>query len=266
MPERRFATPDPVQLSINNGAGSVEIVATATSEATVVVEGRGGRGAQAAEETQITFSEQSSRLTVQPPEQRFGDTPPLDIRVVLPEGSTVAGNVGSADVSARGRLAGFRMNSGSGDLQIDQVDGDADIKAGSGDLRLGSVAGNLDAKTGSGDIEADRAGTVSVSSGSGDLRVGAVTGSARVKGASGDVSIGSVRQGSIEVTSASGDVSVGVAAGVSVRLALSTISGEVSSDLPVEDQAPEGGSAVDLRLNTVSGDVSVSRAARAETG
>lgn len=266
MPERRFATPNPVQLSVNNGAGIIEIVATDTAESTVIVEGRGGDGAQAAEETQISFSEQTSRLTVQPPEKRFGSTPPLDIRIVLPTGSTARANAGSADISVQGRLAGVTMNAGSGNLQADQIDGDADLKVGSGDIRLGSVTGSLDAKSGSGNVEVDRAGSVSATSGSGDIRVGAVAESTEIKGASGNIAIGSVRHGTVVVNTASGNVWVGVAAGVAVRLALSSVSGDVSSDLPVEDQAPEGGPAVDLRLNTVSGDVSVTRAAHAEAG
>lgn len=266
MPERRFATPNPVQLSVNNGAGMIEIVATDTAESTVIVEGRGGDGTQAAEETQISFSEQTSRLTVQPPEKRFGNTPPLDIRIVVPAGSTVTANSGSADISAQGRLADVAMNTGSGNLQADQVEGNADLKAGSGDMRLGSVTGDLHTKSGSGNLEVNRAGSVSATSGSGDIQVGAIAGSAEIKGASGNIAIGSVQRGSVVANTASGNVWVGVAAGVAVRLALSSISGDVSSDLPVDDQAPEGGPAVDLRLNTVSGDVSVTRAARAETG
>jgi DUF4097 and DUF4098 domain-containing protein YvlB len=284
MPERRFATPKPIQLSVNNGAGTIEIVATDTAESTVVVQGRDGDGAQAAEETEISFSEQTSRLTVQPPDKRFGNTPPLDIRIVLPAGSTAKANSGSADISVQGRLAGIAMNTGSGNLEAGQVDGDAELKAGSGDIRLGPVAGEVDAKSGSGNIQVDRAAGFSASSGSGNVRIGAVDGSTdikgasgnisigavdgptNIKGASGNVSIGSARRGAIVVTTASGDVEVGVAAGAVARLAVSSISGEVSSDLPVEDRAPEGDSAVDLRLNTVSGNVSVIRAARPETG
>ncbi len=266
MATRSFATPTPVDLNVANGSGTVEIVAAATSESTVEVEGHGEHGVRAAEETVISFSEQSARLTVQPPEQRFGGTSALDIRVFLPEGSSVTGNTGSAMVSAKGRLARFTMKTGSGDIEADQIDGDARVGSGSGDIRLGAVAGDADAKTGSGNIEVDRAAGLSASSGSGDVRIGSVDGAATIKGASGDIAIGSVRQGAVVVTTASGSVSVGVAGGAVARLAVSSVSGDVSSDLPVDDQAPEGGSTVDLRLNTVSGDVSITRAAPAGTG
>jgi len=81
-----------------------------------------------------------------------------------------------------------------------------------------------------------------------------------VKTASGQVSIDEARQGTIELDAASGDLRVGVRSGVVARLDLTTISGRVRSELPVEDSQPADGASLEIRARTVSGDLLVSAA------
>jgi hypothetical protein len=58
-------------------------------------------------------------------------------------------------------------------------------------------------------------------------------------------------------------VQVGVRKGVAARLDLSSLSGKLRSELPVEDTAPGGGAGLDLRARTVSGNILVTAAAPA---
>jgi DUF4097 and DUF4098 domain-containing protein YvlB len=70
----------------------------------------------------------------------------------------------------------------------------------------------------------------------------------------------------VRVQTVSGDVRVGIARGTRVWIDAASVSGDLESELGLEDGAAgedEGGSVVPLRVKTVSGDVAVVRSAAA---
>jgi DUF4097 and DUF4098 domain-containing protein YvlB len=101
---------------------------------------------------------------------------------------------------------------------------------------------------------------VDVNSVSGRIRIGVAEDSVRAKVVSGSITVEEACAGEVVVSATSGRVVVGVRRGVTARLDLSTLSGRVRSELPVEDTAPTGGAALDLRARTVSGDILVTAA------
>ena len=66
-----------------------------------------------------------------------------------------------------------------------------------------------------------------------------------------------------DLTSGSGRVSIGLAAGVQARLDARTGSGQVRTEMPLEEMAGRG-PAIRIRVRTGSGDVIVHRASTAE--
>ena len=186
----------------------------------------------------------------------------VKIRVHVPTNSRVQINSASADVRCAGRLGEVDVNSTSGDLRLDHVSGDLKRRSASGDTQFNQVDGDLSLHAASGDVQGGSvSGGITVRSASGDTTLDAVGGSVKAQSASGDIKIGNLAVGTARIHSASGDVEIGVAAGVSVWLDLTSISGDTTSDLPVSDAAPTGGAAtLSLHVRTSSGDIKVRRA------
>jgi len=117
------------------------------------------------------------------------------------------------------------------------------VRAGSSDATFGEVVGSVE-----------------VGCGSGNLEVGAASGRVRMRTGSGQLSIGSAG-GDIDFTSGSGGVSIGLRRGQPARLDVITGSGQVRSDLPVEDHPPaDTARAITVKARTGSGDVRIFRA------
>jgi lia operon protein LiaG len=128
-------------------------------------------------------------------------------------------------------------------------------------------------------------GDVNISNVRGDLHVKSVSGDVSVKGAAGAVNAGSVSgdveveiqslegadgAGDMEFNSVSGDVEVRLPGNLDADVKMSTLSGELKTDFPlqVEDKRRGpgrsangrlGNGARNMKLSTVSGDISLSR-------
>ena len=245
MPQHRFDTPDPVRLDVRLAAGELEVETVDGPHSTIALEGP----IKLVEPIQVELN--GDRLTVH--ERRRGVSVFLgsgSVRVLarVPRHSTVEVATASCDTTLSGRYRGVRVKSASGELRArGELDGEVEFDSASGDVRLPSVTGELRARTVSGDVT-----------------VQSLTGSATVRSVSGDLRVDSVREGRAKLDSVSGDIELGIAAGTGVDLDASSLSGHVSSEVPLAD-APDGqyGCTVVIRGRTVSGDVTVSRAGAA---
>jgi len=99
---------------------------------------------------------------------------------------------------------------GSGDIDVDNLDGDLNANTGSGRIEIADSKGNLDVNTGSGDIRLNRiTGALGVNVGSGDITASElnITGYSSFNSGSGDteVVLASVLNHDISVNSGSGD-------------------------------------------------------------
>ena len=72
---------------------------------------------------------------------------------------------------------------------------------------------------------------------------------------SGDMRIRSASRGKLTAKGASGDVVIGVPAGVPVWTDLTTVTGDIHSDLRGAGQPEPGADYIELRAKTVSGDI-----------
>ena len=255
MPEHRFHTPGPVELDISVPSGQIVVETVDGEESTVVLEG----SERAIENAVVDFD--GTRLsvsmrnrgpvgfTIEIGDITFGSGSggKLNVHATVPHGSRGALNTASADMRLRGRFASLETKSASGDLVVDgTVEGNAAVKTVSGDARLQEVGGSLQ-----------------MQSVSGDLRVHTVGGSLMAKSVSGDVRVESLREGEATVQSVSGDIQLGVAAGTNVDVDANSVSGDLSSDVPLgSDAAPlqSDGPTLVVRGKTVSGDFKLVRA------
>jgi DUF4097 and DUF4098 domain-containing protein YvlB len=285
--EKTFETPGTVRLHVQNEVGLVAITAARTDETVVWLEADTPGGEELVERATVECRPAGGRhlVVVKVPKQgmgsRFIRRNPVTVRVDLPEGSDVTVVAGSADVAVTGSIgaADFTTSSGdvaaddvaanlcarsaSGDLTVGAVGGDVKVQTASGDLRCSSVAGRAVFTTASGDIEVGAAaGQVEVMATSGDVRLGELAHGARVTNVSGDVRVLAIDEGTLHVRSVSGSVSVGVVTGVDLHIDVETMSGEVRSDIPLDD-APGSirrDASVELSVRSVSGNVEIERA------
>ena len=252
MDEHRFHTPAPVELEIKVPVGDIEVETVDGDETTIVLDGN----EKLMEMTEVR--QEGDRVVVELRGKKpFGITISigdfnfggggLHIRARVPHSSSASVTTASADAKLRGRYASLTAKSASGDLVVDgEIDGDVDLKTVSGDVRMARVGGDLHGSSVSGDVTAD-----------------AVDGSVELKSVSGDVRFGSVRQGTLIVQSVSGDIEVGVAAGTNLDVDAGSVSGDLSSEVPLgsEPGGAEDGPTLVVRGKTISGDFRVFRAA-----
>lgn len=267
MTDHHFETHGLVRLYTEIGKGSVQVVATDTTETRVEVVGRD------AEHVQVR--QDGDQITVVGPKQRgiFGDHR-LDVVVRLPSDSTITVRTGSAGIAVRGTVGGGQLKSGSGDVVVEVAAGALSAETGSGDIRVDEARAELKAKsgsgdvvvaeaaagvlvsTGSGDVQVSRAhGAVVVKTGSGDVKVGDAGSDVSVTTGSGDLVVGTARRGRVTAKGASGDVHVGIPAGTPVWTDISTVAGEIRSSLNGAGQPQEGADYVEVRAKVVSGDI-----------
>jgi len=117
--------------------------------------------------------------------------------------------------------------------------------------------------TASGDLEVGAAeNQVEVKATSGDVRLGELAHGARVQNVSGDIRVLALGEGTLHVRSVSGSVSVGIVKDVDLHVDIETLSGEIRSDIPLDDSPGPGRAAnrVDVSVRSVSGDVEIERA------
>jgi DUF4097 and DUF4098 domain-containing protein YvlB len=278
-----FATPSPIDLRINIASGSINVDAGAVTDTEVEVEPHNpsrSEDVQAAEGTTVHFAD--GRLVIDGPEKNdrkwFGRSGSVRVRVNLPEGSNVRVKTASAGLHGSGRFGDTELNTASGDLQVEHVtslraecasgdvncrtvDGDARVSTASGAVTIERVGGNADASSASGDARVGEVGgDLRLSTASGDASVDVAHGSVTGKSASGDLRVGRVERGRVSVDGASGDVFLGVASGTAAWLDVTSLSGDVASQLDQSDQPSDGELTVEIRVRTLSGDVVISRA------
>jgi DUF4097 and DUF4098 domain-containing protein YvlB len=265
MIERSFETEGPLRLDLRLPAGRIEVVAEATATATTELRLEGPD--DLAERATVELRGDELRVHVRDRKGFFigFESEEYELHVRCPAGSSLNARTRSADLEARGRLAQVRCETASGDARLEQVE-TAALTSASGDIAVGVAAGAVTVGTASGEVEIGRAASVVANVVSGDVLIRDVEGPVTVTSVSGAVSLDAVTSGSVSVQAVSGDLRVGVRRGSLVYVDASTLSGETSSDLDLEDApaAPGGGGPrVELQLKTVSGDIAVVRAAAA---
>lgn len=265
---RTFEVPGPVRVSVDNAAGEVAVATADAARAEVDVRPLRDDEAsrEAAESTRVELRD--GELVVAVPRRDgllFGREPRVRVEVRVPHDSALSFRTASASVEAAGRYAEVRGKTASGDVLVAEA-GDVRVETASGDLRVEAVTGPAVVSATSGDVTVGRAGgPVEAAVVSGCLRVGTAERGGAFRAVSGAVEVGAVVAGDVEVRSVSGDVTIGIARGSRVHVDLTTVSGDLRSDVELADEAgpDDDGPLVALRGRTVSGDVRVRRHAMA---
>lgn len=275
-----FDTPQPIRLRVTFGAGEIAVATADTAQTTVELTPLSADDAAPDLIARTTVDHRDNEVVINSPRQSSGlfgrHRPALRLAVTVPTGSALQIRTHSADVEAVGdfgqtlietgsgdvRLdnvaAEARIRTGSGDISIERVDESLRTESGSGDLSVHEVLGDVNSSTASGDIDIDLlAGDAKLNTASGDVVVHVAQSSVSANTASGDIQLLRVQCGRVQANTASGDVHVGVATGTAAWLDVTTLSGNVGSDLDGTGEPSEHEETVQLQVNTVSGDITL---------
>ena len=252
MPEHRFHTDGTAELEVRVPTGSIEVQTIDGNEAVIELDG----DARMIEQTIV--EQRGNRIVVELRGKKpFGitieigsfsfGTEKLRVRAKVPHGSTAQLATASADMELTGRFGRLETKTASGDVVLHgEVEREAEVKTVSGDARLERVHGDL-----------------TLQSVSGDLRVDEVGGSVKAQSVSGDVRLSKVHGREAKLTSVSGDLEIGVAPGRAIDVDANSVSGDLSSDVPLGSEPGYDGPdlpALIVRGKTVSGDFRLIRA------
>ena len=163
----------------------------------------------------------------------------------------------------------LNLHSGSGDIEVDHVGRFLAADTGSGSVRAHGIHGPAQMQSGSGDIELQEEGQgdVKARSGSGSIRINGLNGGLMARTGSGDIEANGRLQGAANLTSGSGSVRLHLANDSRFNLEASTGSGDIRLSFPGVSlsngesrhhlTAPINGGGPPLEVHTGSGDVEV---------
>ncbi|MHB8468783.1 MAG: DUF4097 family beta strand repeat-containing protein [Gaiellaceae bacterium] len=255
MAGHSFHTPQPLELEVKVPAGEIVVETVDGEESHVTVEGDEALVADTHVELDgnrllVEFRGRKNvfglGITISIGDFSLGGGK-LRVHAQIPHGSAATLATASADMHLHGRYREVETKTASGDLVVSgEVERGATVKTVSGDVRVEQVGDRLRVQSVSGDVLARRVG-----------------GSIEARSVSGDLRVERVSEGSATFTSVSGDIEVGIEPGSSVDVDANSVSGELSSDVPLSSDpgSAAGGPVVVVRGKTVSGDFRVTRAA-----
>ena len=275
MATHRFDTPGSLAIRIRTGSGQVTVDATESQETEVTLEPLRDdeltREAIAAARVELVERASGHELVVELPKKsgftldlgnmQFGRGPKVGIAIRCPHGADVELTSSSADLIASGRLGAFGVKTASGDSIVEEV-ASLSATSASGDVQARRVNGRAQVNSASGDVRIELVqGPVAVNTVSGDITVRDARGAVTLQSVSGDQSIDGICAGEARLNSVSGDVRAGVRPGVKLYIDANSVSGDLTSELGVNESAPasESDPVVPLRVKTVSGDVMILR-------
>jgi DUF4097 and DUF4098 domain-containing protein YvlB len=280
-----FDTPEPISLSVELGAGHIQI--SAEDRRDTVVEVRPSDPSKradvsAAERTLVEYAE--GTLVIRAPRRWaysvLGAGPEsVDVEIAVPTGSrlTVEAPGGAPAVHATGRLGDCHVRTGAGEIRLGTA-GSVQLRTGAGDVTVDRVAGQAEVSTGAGSVRIGAIdGAATIRNSNGDTWIGEVTGdlltrasngrisvdradaNVTAKTANGDVRLGEVASGAVSAQTGFGRVDVGVRTGAAAWLDLQTRFGNVLNELAAAGPPQPGEDTVEVRGRTSFGDITVRR-------
>jgi hypothetical protein len=277
-----FATPGPITARLEPAVGLVTVIASDRTDTVVEVrptDPANPSDVRAAEQTTVEFS--GTTLTVKGPRRGALDfstkTRSIDVTVELPTGSRVEGGTGVGDLNTAGRLAECRYKSGAGklvlehvaelnahtgagDIEVERIDGNAELTTSSGQVRLGVVAGGAVVKNSNGTTTIGSVGgPVRVRSANGDIVVEHADGPVEAKTANGAVRVLDAVRGALSLETAMGEIEIGIHQGSAAWLDVKTRFGRVRNEMAESTPPDEAVDKLEVHAATSFGDIVIRR-------
>ena len=274
-----FATPDPINATVEAGGAQVRITASDRTDTKVLVEplnAASRKDVKVADKTRVDFAD--GQLTVKT--MVAGDQDgSVAITIDLPVGSSliaylahsgvhVDGSVGTCELHmASGRVQldrinALRANISAGEVEIGHIAGRADIEGATFAVRIGEVTGPVGITSAGGPAWIGHAAAdLELSSGSGSLDIDRADGSVTATTGSGTIRIGRMTHGQAKLMNGSGDIEVGISDGTAAYLDVNSERGSVRNSVASRETPDASDAQLTVHARTRHGDIIIQRAA-----
>jgi DUF4097 and DUF4098 domain-containing protein YvlB len=160
----------------------------------------------------------------------------INYEITVPADTTLRTHSGSGDQIVEGTHGNAELESGSGDLKLNNLTGEIRLQTGSGNVRAREISGSVHGGAGSGDIELEESGSgdIDLHTGSGNVTARGIHGAFRAEAGSGDITADGSQTGGWEIRTGSGNVHVHLPNNAAFDADISTSSGTVDVDSPIE--------------------------------
>lgn len=237
MFSRTLSVTGPVRLEIQTGAG--EVLVRPADGGTVTIEGRVSAGWRFWDEDGA--EERVREVQRTPPIEQSGNeihigrwprwnNVRISYLVLVPRDTDLQVRTGSGDVEVGDLQGPVSAETGAGEIRIGRVSGEVRVRTGSGDVELVESAGAT-VRTGSGRIRVRSAGggRSELTTGSGDVDIENASGPLRVRTGSGRITVVGEPRESWELGAGSGDVSIDVPPAAAFNVDIHTGSGDIAA-------------------------------------
>jgi hypothetical protein len=159
----------------------------------------------------------------------------IDYEITTPANTMLVAESGSGDLQLSNLNGTVQAHTGSGSIRADKLGAGSKLDTGSGSIEATNLMGSSTLQTGSGDIRAGlgSAGDVVAGTGSGTINLTGVQGAVKAETGSGTLEIGGQPTSPWKLQTGSGDIALRVGSGARFTLDAQTGSGSVKTDLPL---------------------------------
>jgi hypothetical protein len=184
----------------------------------------------------------------------------IDAMIDVPSGTPLKISSASEDITVTGACGDTDIGTSAARIRLETVTGDLRLRYGRGDSRITVVTGSVELASGGGSAHfGEVGGSLRCRFGSGDIVAGVVRGAVLARAGSASARLGAV-YGDVDLAFGSGPVQIGLPAGVAAHVDITTGTGQVHSDLPVEEAPDSAGPTIGVRVRTGAGDIRILRA------
>ena len=174
----------------------------------------------------------------------------IDYDITLPKNSVVSANSGSGDVDIQDVGSSLKAHSGSGNVRAHGIPGPATLGTGSGDI----------------DFQQTAPGDVKAETGSGNITLRGISGALKSSTGSGNIEVEGQPSSDWKLSTGSGNIHLTVGSGARFNLDADTGSGNINVQQPITMQGSlnrhhingvVNGGGASIRANTGSGDIQI---------
>jgi hypothetical protein len=262
-----FPITGPIDLVARLGHGRVTV--TARDDLAEVAVRLSPRDPQSDILARVTVEMQGSTLVVAGPRQggladliggwrRNHDS--IDSVIEVPTGTPIKISSASEDITVTGWCGDTDIATSAPRISLDHVAGDLRLRYGHGDSRVASVSGSVQLSSGGGSAQfGEVRGALRCKFGSGDLSAEVVRGQLQARAGTASARLGAV-YGNVDLAFGTGPIDIGLPAGVSARVDITSGTGDVHTDLPIEEAPAPAEQTITIRARTGTGDIRIRRA------
>jgi len=173
-------------------------------------------------------------------------------RIAVPSGAQADIQTASGEIDVEGLNGTVSLASGSGDVRAGDLTGGLKVSTTSGEVNLSDIAGKLEVGSVSGDVKLENGKIegATVSTTSGEVDLDGVAGELKVESISGDIRVREARDSQLDISTSSGEIKYEGSLASAGSNTLNSFSGDVNLQLPDT-------SSFRLDASTVSGDISI---------